>query len=199
MLLSGVVRCLRTRRSGGPPDDDACVGERDVEVADQADALLDLYDRALPDVYGYVLRRCSSATVAEDVTGEVFLAAVSAVQRGTVPDLTVAWLIGVARNKLVDHWRQAARLERALHAVGDAEPPATDDDWTDALDEGAALATLRRLGGHHQSVLALRYLDGLPVAEVADHLGRTLHATEALLVRARVAFRKAYREEGDHG
>jgi len=34
---------------------------------------------------------------------------------------------------------------------------------------------------------------------VADHLGRTLHATEALLVRARSAFRSAYedREGGD--
>jgi hypothetical protein len=31
---------------------------------------------------------------------------------------------------------------------------------------------------------------------VADNLGRTLHATEALSVRARQAFRQAY-EEGD--
>ncbi len=35
-------------------------------------------------------------------------------------------------------------------------------------------------------------LDGLAVPEVADHLGRTVHATEALLVRARDAFRAAY-------
>jgi RNA polymerase sigma-70 factor (ECF subfamily) len=33
-------------------------------------------------------------------------------------------------------------------------------------------------------------LDGPRVAEVAEHLGRTLHATEALLVRARRAFRR---------
>jgi RNA polymerase sigma-70 factor (ECF subfamily) len=43
----------------------------------------------------------------------------------------------------------------------------------------------------------LRYLDGLPVADVAIHLDRTVHATEALLVRARAAFRRAYGEEGD--
>jgi RNA polymerase sigma-70 factor (ECF subfamily) len=51
---------------------------------------------------------------------------------------------------------------------------------------------LSELGAHHQAVLTLRYLDGLPVAEVAAHLGRTVHATEALLVRARIAFRRAY-------
>ncbi len=52
-------------------------------------------------------------------------------------------------------------------------------------------------GPHHQAALTLRYLDGLPVPEVARHLGRSLHATEALLVRARVAFRRVY--EGEEG
>jgi RNA polymerase sigma-70 factor (ECF subfamily) len=44
----------------------------------------------------------------------------------------------------------------------------------------------------------LRYLDGLSVPEVAEALGRTVHATEALLVRARAAFRRVY-EEGEDG
>jgi RNA polymerase sigma-70 factor (ECF subfamily) len=40
-------------------------------------------------------------------------------------------------------------------------------------------------------------MDDLPVPEVADLLGRTVHATEALLVRARAAFRAAYSREGE--
>jgi RNA polymerase sigma-70 factor (ECF subfamily) len=51
---------------------------------------------------------------------------------------------------------------------------------------------LSRLGAHHRAALTLRYLDGLPVPEVARHLDRTVHATEALLVRARAAFRRIY-------
>jgi RNA polymerase sigma-70 factor, ECF subfamily len=51
---------------------------------------------------------------------------------------------------------------------------------------------LGRLGAHHRAALTLRYLDGLPVPEVAQHLDRTVHATEALLVRARAAFRRIY-------
>ena len=42
------------------------------------------------------------------------------------------------------------------------------------------------------NVLLRGYLDGLSVPEVAQHLDRTVHATEALLVRARNAFRVAY-------
>jgi RNA polymerase sigma-70 factor (ECF subfamily) len=56
---------------------------------------------------------------------------------------------------------------------------------------------LARLGPHHRAALTLRYLDGLPVDAVAAQLGRTVHATEALLVRARQAFRRIYTgEEG---
>ena len=39
--------------------------------------LLALYDRALPEVYGYLLARCGAArALAEDLTAETFLAAV---------------------------------------------------------------------------------------------------------------------------
>jgi RNA polymerase sigma-70 factor (ECF subfamily) len=155
--------------------------------------LLDLYDQALPEVFGFVLHRCGDVGAAEDITAEVFLAAVDAVQRDAVRDLTVAWLIGVARHKLVDHWRRRAREERNLAAVAD-DAPAVDDPWEATVDAGVAALVLDRLGAHHRGALTLRYLDGLPVPEVASLLGRTVHATEALLVRARIAFRRAYEE-----
>ena len=64
---------------------------------------------------------------------------------------------------------------------------------TEAKDDAAdTRAVLDRLGPHHRLALTLRYLDGLPVPEVARLLDRSLHATEALLVRARTAFRRAY-------
>jgi RNA polymerase sigma-70 factor (ECF subfamily) len=165
-------------------------------AADQGPALLALYDRALPEVYGYLLRRCDATAVAEDLTAETFLAAVAAVQKGAVPQLTTAWLIGVARHKLVDHWRRKARDERNLQAVAD-EPVAEDDPWEAHLNAAVAHEALARLGAHHRVALTLRYLDGLPVAEVADQLGRTVHATEALLVRARLAFRRVYEGSDD--
>ena len=155
--------------------------------ADQRRALIALYDRALPEVYGYLASRCGSASVAEDLTSETFLAAVTAVRRGTVSELTVAWLIGVARHKLIDHWRSQGREHRT------SEPGEVSvDDWDVRLDQLAAHATLADLGPHHRSALTLRYLDGLPVREVAACLGRTEGATEVLLVRAKAAFRARY-------
>jgi RNA polymerase sigma-70 factor (ECF subfamily) len=159
-------------------------------AADQGTALLAMYDRALPQVFGYLRPRVGSETTAEDLTAETFLAAVQAIERRSVPDLTVAWLIGVARHKLVDHWRREAREARQLRALPD-ESVVVDD--VDARFERARThEVLEELGAHHRAALTLRYLDGLSVPEVARHLDRTVHATEALLVRARNAFRVAY-------
>ena len=163
---------------------------------DGAHELLALYDSALPSVYGYLARRCGSAQLAEDLTSETFLAAVDAVRRATVADLSTAWLIGVARHKLVDHWRRREREERRLAAAG---PPTAEDPWEVDLDRLVALDTLAGLGAHHRAALTLRYLDGLSVPEVADELGRTVGATEVLLVRARRAFRHAYEGDGPTG
>lgn len=158
---------------------------------DQRRALVELYDSALPEVYGYLAARTGSAGVAEDLASETFLAAAAAVQGGTVPELTVAWLIGVARHKLVDHWRRQEREDRALSVVG-AEPDAPEDPWDVRLDRMTAHRVLATLGAHHRGALTLRYLDGLPVREVAECLGRTEGATEQLLLRAKAAFRDRY-------
>ena len=163
---------------------------------DPALGLLRLYDEALPHVYGYLVARCGDRGLAEDLTAESFLAAVHAVRKPGAADPSIPWLIGVARHKLADHWRRAEREQHGLRLL-DSELARVDDPWEAAVDRIRARDVLGRLGPHHRAALTLRYLDGLPVPEVARHLDRTVHATEALLVRARAAFRRMY--EGEEG
>jgi RNA polymerase sigma-70 factor, ECF subfamily len=158
-------------------------------------ALLELYDAALPHVYGYLLSRAGNRAVAEELTSETFLAAVTAVRKDPQVPLTAAWLIGTARHKLADHWRRQQREERGLRIVH-ASRPDHEDPWDAELDAARTREVLAGLGPHHRAALTLRYLDGLPVGEVAECLGRSLHATEGLLVRARAAFRRAYCGQG---
>jgi RNA polymerase sigma-70 factor, ECF subfamily len=161
---------------------------------DPAFGLLELYDDALPHVYGYLLARCRDTSLAEDLTAESFLAAVHEVRRPGAAEPSIPWLIGVARHKLADHWRRVEREQRGLRLL-DGEPSDVEDPWETVVDRIRAREVLDRLGAHHRAALTLRYLDGLPVPEVARHLDRTLHATEALLVRARAAFRQIYETE----
>lgn len=157
-----------------------------------------VYHGALPQVYGYLLSRCGNVAVAEDLTSDTFMAAVAAARREDPPEISVAWLVGVARHKLADYWRRAEREQRGLAVVGRARED-RDDPWAEQLDTTAAHAALSRLPAHQRAALALRYLDGLPVQEVAEHLGRSLHATETLLARARAALRRVYQEGEGHG
>ena len=96
-----------------------------------------------------------------------------AVREDKVPDLTIAWLVTVARNKLVDHWRRLAREERSLRLATDPDDDVVDDDMDAHFDRLRTREVLAELGAHHRAALTLRYLDGLSVPEVADHLGRT--------------------------
>lgn len=166
---------------------------------DPAFALLGLYDEALPQVYGYLLARCGDRAVAEELSSETFLAAVSACRKPGAPEVSVGWLIGIARHKLADHWRAQERQRRTQQVTHENDAD-EDDPWDATLDALLARQVLAELGPHHRAALTLRYLDGLGVAEVAQLLDRTVHATEALLVRARTAFRHQYRvctgEEG---
>jgi RNA polymerase sigma-70 factor (ECF subfamily) len=61
-----------------------------------------------------------------------------------------------------------------------------------------AITILASLPSPQREALVLRYLDGLPVAEVALMLGRSVEATESLLTRGRASFRRRYREEAGH-
>jgi RNA polymerase sigma-70 factor (ECF subfamily) len=157
-------------------------------------AFLAFYDEALPDVYAYLSARCQGRALAEDLTAETFLAAVDAARRADPPPMSTAWAVGVARHKLVDHWRRQARDERRFQLLAE-EVPGPVEPWDAGLDALAVRRSLNRIAVQHRAALTLRYLDDLPVPQVASLLGRSLHATEALLARARAAFRRAYSEQ----
>jgi len=146
-------------------------------------------DRALPEVYGYLLRRCGSPALAEDLTSEAVLAAVDQVCRGSLHEITVPYLVGIARHKLVDHWRRDERERRHLtsYVGGDS------DEFTDEhFEPGRAELALAALNPMQRAALTLRYVDDLSVPDVAGQLGRSVHATETLLGRAKRSFRDHY-------
>ncbi|MBV9006150.1 MAG: hypothetical protein JO181_15925, partial [Solirubrobacterales bacterium] len=60
------------------------------EQPSSPDPVVAIYRVALPQVYGYLLPRCGSVALAEDLTAETFMAAVAAVKRRQVREVTVA-------------------------------------------------------------------------------------------------------------
>jgi RNA polymerase sigma-70 factor, ECF subfamily len=152
------------------------------------------YDRSLPTVYGYLFHRCGrNPELAEELTQQAFVEAVRSRSRFRGDADATTWVIGIARHKLVDHFRRTERDTRRLTALsaremGDAghagsSPPTGPDDIDDAL---ADLPALQR------AVLVLHYMDQLSVRDVARSIGKSEAATASLLARGRDAFRQAY-------
>lgn len=164
------------------------------EITDEAAELLApetfrrFYERGLPVVYGYLLRRCGGREdVAMDLTQQTFLSAVRSLRSGAEVNAPIPWLVSIARRRLVDHYRRE-EVRRRPHPVPN---PLDTSLWT-GEHEGDVVAALDQIPSHYRLALILRYVDDRPTVEVAELLDRSVAATESLLARARAAFAEAY-------
>jgi len=157
------------------------------------ESLRSFYGETLPAVYGYLLHRCGgSAATAEDLTQETFAAAVAELRKGREIDNPPAWVIGIARHKLLDHYRRQARAERVVELPDGDGADLPDDRDGEARER--TIAALALVPAAQRAALVLRHVDGYSVPEVAGLLGRSVEAVESLLARGRISFRRAYAE-----
>src|SRR4051812_43040235 len=160
-------------------------------VTDVSDpqAFARFYDDALPRIYGYFLHRCGgAAAIAEELTQETFVAAVVELRKGRAVAAPLPWLYGIARHKLLDHYRREGRRRESPGPVDRVVAEDTDERSRVLVALGAVPETQR-------AALVLRHMEGLTVPELAAVLGRSVEAAESLLARGRVQFKRAYLEE----
>ena len=166
-------------------------------LADEA-AFSRWYEQSAPRVYAFVFNRCGgSADVAEELTQQTFVEALRRRRgydgRGDV----VAWLCGIARHKLADHYRRLEREEGRHRRLAIRDLTIAQGGWGAADTRVAIDTALRALAPQHRLVLLFRYLDRETVPEIAQAIGRSVEATESLLARARQSFARAYGEPTD--
>jgi RNA polymerase sigma-70 factor (ECF subfamily) len=114
------------------------------------------------------------------------------------------WLCACCRNEIALHHRRLARRPRevALESAGPAAQamelpdPALAASPENRLRQAETAevvhAALDLIPPSYASAVEWRYLEGLPVAEIASRLGISYKAAESLLTRGRNAFREAY-------
>jgi RNA polymerase sigma-70 factor, ECF subfamily len=173
--------------------------------APRAEALLGLdarsfgafYDDVLPRIYGYFLRRCGgSVMLAEDLTQDTFLAAVAELAKERRVTAPMAWIHGIARHKLLDHYRREQRDDRPLELASESGEVGEElivADQAEARER--AMAALAAVAASQRAALVLCYLDGYSVPEAARLLGKSSEAVESLLARGRRSFKRAYLDE----
>ncbi len=171
------------------------------------EALVALYQRALPVIYRYVLARLGRSDLVEDVVSEVFLVMVE-----SIGDLRTeqeagfyAWLLQIAQGKVSRALRHLTRSERRYIPLPDI--PATDyystvelmatdlvsnpvalHEWRETLEElGLALGSL---SAEQQVIVIGRFLAGQKIEDLARVLGKQPGAVRVLQFRALKALAK---------
>jgi len=164
-----------------------------------AGAFAEIYRRHAHAIGGYVYRRVGDVHTTDDLVADVFLAAMRALPRYRNRGVPLrAWLYRIATNTVNrwagrNKWRRLVRLEGNLADSG-LDAAADADDPSLRADVNAARQALWSLSMKHQSVLALHYLEGLPVEEVAVVLGCRVGTVKSRLSRAREALRTKLQE-----
>lgn len=165
-------------------------------VSTGRDRLADLFESTFDDLYRYCLARTASRGAAEEAASEAFLAAARTVASGR-GEVDRAWLFVVARNRIVDGWRSAERQRRRFASlVALRRDVEEDSDEADCIGM-VVIEVLRRLPERQRAALALRYLDGCTVGEVAVELQIDYSAAESLLARGRRNFTTMWKEHDD--
>ncbi len=129
---------------------------------------------------GFVARRVDDSHAAADLTADIFLAAVDGAE-GYNPPLGSpgAWLTGIARNVVADHFRRQAREARAnSRLIGRALLDEQSGDHIAERIDGERLSrelyqSLASLSEEQRAVVELVAVDGLTLAEAAHALGST--------------------------
>ena len=159
-----------------------------------------LYERHYARVLRFCRRRLASPEDAEDAAQTTFTYALRALRRGVVPQAEIAWLLKIARNVCLTRWDAARRrsqveVARDPHVLQELAP-ARAANGTEVVELQAALG---RLTEQQRRAILLREWQGLSYREVAEELGLSQQAVEALLFRARRALARDLRGERQVG
>jgi RNA polymerase sigma-70 factor (ECF subfamily) len=143
-----------------------------------------LYERHASRIFGFCRRRLRTPHEAEDAVQTTFLAALQALQRGTVPVCETAWLFKIAENACHGVYRSGARRDDRELTEPDALARHAGPDRTDDALVGLE-AALETISENQRKAFVLRELRGLSYAEIAGQLGVSIASVETLIYRAR--------------
>ena len=147
-----------------------------------------LYRRHVRDVYRFALALLRNPSDAEDVTQTTFLNAYRALQAGEAPRRPHSWLLTIAHNTARSRVRRAMRRPREVPLDDVVSQLAVPEHERTNVRE--LLRALGRLPFNQRAAITMRELEGRSYPEIAETLGVSVPAVEALLARARRGLRR---------
>jgi len=177
--------------SGSPASDrltDEVLVQR--SAAGDREAFAELYRRRRPDVFRFAVHMTASASVAEDVVQDVFMVVIEDAGRfDPKRAAAVAWLCGIARNRLRQRLASDRRLEPLAHDGETADWPAANSEVLSELLRVEQVEAVRRavlsLPLRYREAVVLCDLQELSYADAAAALACAVGTVRSRLHRGR--------------
>lgn len=151
-----------------------------------------IYDQYIEKIYRFVYLKVSSEVIAEDLTSKVFLNGWQAYQEGQNIKNPGAFLYQIARNMVVDHYREKAKTKTvSMDNVAEVFDPRTDIHQKAVLNADIDLikSAILKLKKDYQDVLIFYYLEDMPAEQISELLGKPAGTVRVMIHRGLEALR----------
>jgi RNA polymerase sigma-70 factor, ECF subfamily len=151
-----------------------------------------IYDETIAELYGYTSRRCGGQReLAEDITQEAWLRALRDWNRNGVPERPIGWLMTVARNLILNHFRRREGISLDLVSAAEVLAAVEANTVSDSAEIASVVCNaLGRIPQAEARLLETFHYDRLKMSQLAEAYGISERAVEGRLRRARERLRR---------
>lgn len=148
-----------------------------------------LYHRYLPKVYNRVRYVVPESDV-EDVTQEIFIAALKSLPSFRGDSKFGTWLRTLTNHKVAEFYRRRSRKQEPQTTQLSEASMRADGETSAKMEDRIFLQrTLQSLPENYREVLLLRFAEDMQFNEIAEHTNQNLEAVKSLFRRAVAALR----------
>jgi RNA polymerase sigma-70 factor (ECF subfamily) len=206
-MTSPTLTLLPDRASVFPVDLKPVPADAAVTDADVGRAFADGHEWALEEAYRRwgglihtVARRSTgSSHDADDVAQAVFVSAWRGRHRYSPAQAALpAWLLGITRRRIADHWESRSREQRRIDAAGhaSASEPATEESVEQVADRVLIADELSRLDQPQRQIMELAFYEDLTHQQIAERLSLPLGTVKSHIRRSLLRLRSRLEVDG---
>lgn len=153
-----------------------------------SDAFGEIYEIYITKIYRFIYFKVSSKEVAEDIASQVFYKLLTVIKESdTKIENLQAFLYQIARNLVIDHYRQNNRDVDLRDDIIDSEIE-SEEKILEIVDMNADLEKVREalhgLKENYRDIIIWYYLEGFQAKEIAIFIGKTPGSVRVLIHRA---------------
>lgn len=160
-------------------------------------ALADFYQTYSLRLFNYILRKVAKTEDAQELLQDTLFVSLEAMRDYAGKSSLSTFLCAIANHKVIDFYRKKklkqiifSQMPNLGNLVSELLSPEERYNKTELKEK--IKACFSQLPERHQTILRLKYVEGLTVVQIARDLKETVKGVESTLFRARKAFAKVF-------